>query len=506
MTPRLSRTELLKEKARRDAEAQRDRWRRDPVAFAREALGCELWGAQANVATDVASGLRVSWRASQKVGKSTLFAVLGLWRVHCFDPALVVMTSGNATQVKQTLWPEVRKWHRRAKVPLGGTVNLDPATGLTFEGSERRLIGLTVRDSVRMGGYSDPNILYLVDEASGVEDEVIDACLANAIACGGTIVLAGNPTTTTGYFARTQREKLEGWKLYHTSAFDSPNIKAGRVIIPGIAGPDFPQEVIALGHPPESAFYQIRVLGEYATQQADSVIPFALLEKATKAYDAGARDGSEALEVGVDPAYLGDDESVIQGRVGRVALPLRAHRKLDTMQLAQAVLDYVQTYRIDTQRVIVRVDSGGYGAGVYEVVRRLLTDPAMQVVAINAAQRSDYPNRFVNMRAQLWFSIRRFLENGGTLPADQRQEAELLAAKHKLNAKMLTEVEGKPEMKKRLGRSPDRADALALACLSESPLTQGESPSQWSVYLPETYKPSPMNPWGTTRRNMNPWR
>lgn len=461
---------LLAERQKRQAQANRLRWRTDPTAFALEALGVTLWDAQQQVATDVASGRKTSWRASQKVGKSTLFAVLTLWKVYCFDRALVVLSSGNLQQVKAVLWREIRKLHAGARIPLGGTIGLDPGTGLVFEDG-RAAYGLTVRDAERAGGYSSPELLVLLDEASGIDDEIIEAFLGN-LAGGGTILLAGNPTKTVGFFARTQREKLDGWALHHTSSFDSPNVKAGRVIIPGLATPDFPASM-ASDFGKESAAYQVRVLGQYATQANDAVIPLALVEEATANWSE-IETGHGPLEIGVDPARFGDDESVIMGRVGSHGLPASFHRKLDNLEVAAQALEYAESHRQPGQPVIIRVDVGGLGAGVYDHLTRVCSDRGITVQSVNAGSASRYPTRFANVRAQLWWTIREWLKRGGTLPPDQRRDAELLAAKYTIDHKLRTVIASKDDMRKVLHRSPDRADALALALFSEHSLAEGE--------------------------------
>lgn len=488
-----SKAAIRKERARREAAAQRERWALDPVAFAREALGVDLWDAQIAVVRSVAAGRKTSWRASQKVGKSTTKAVLALWRAYCFDRALVVMTSGNRDQVKLVLWREVRRLYSGALVPLGGTLHLDPATGLTYPDG-RLVVGLTAADPERMGGYSyDP--LFLIDEASGIDDEILTAALGN-LAGGGGILLGGNPTKTTGFFARTHRDKISGWDLHHTSALDSPNIRAGRIVVKGLAEPDFPQSM-ADDFGEASAAYQVRVLGEYAEEGTDQVITLALVSMATGNYDdtpSGLLPGD--LFVGVDPARFGDDETGIQGVIGSRALAAVQHRKLDNVEVAAKVVEYVDAHRPPGACVTIRVDTGGLGGGVYDhLVRHYESGSKVEIVSVNASSASAFPAKFVNARAQLWFGLRRWMERGGTLPEDKRRDQELLAAKYKHDGKLRIQILSKDEMKKVLRRSPDRADALALAVFHEHPMQEGESQG---ATTPLVQPPRVPKPWEGT--------
>lgn len=52
---------------------------------------------------------------------------------------------------------------------------------------------------------------------------------------------------------------------------------------------------------------------------------------------------------------------------------------------------------------------------------------------------------------------------GGSLPKDPKLETELTAVQYSLDPKRRIKIESKKDLKARIKRSPDRADALALA-------------------------------------------
>jgi phage terminase large subunit len=480
------------------------KWRTDPVGFATHALGLRLTADQAAVMVAVASRRQVSWRAAQKVGKSTLMAAIALWWIFCHPvqpdapAASVVMTSGNASQVRNILWREVRRLHRNARVPLGGDVRSVPSSGVIFDDG-RIIIGITAAEPERLQGYSGPELLFLVDEASGFDDELIEAVLGN-MGGGGHVLLCGNPTKPTGIFANTHRNRLEGWALFHSSAYSSPNVLADKELakidppdeirsaqieatrIPGMATSPWIQDMInTFGA--ESAAVAVRVRGDYASESDDAVVPLALTMKATANWDdhVDAKTLPDRLEVGCDPARFGDDETVIVGKRAKHALAAMFCRKLDNVEVAAKVLEYCTANMRPGERPVVRVDVGGLGAGVVDVLRRVTW---IDVVAVNAAETSRYPDRFRNTRAELWWCARRWLERGGTMPEDQRRDAELLAARYSHTTAMQVQIESKDEMKRRMGRSPDRADALALACYGESPLQDGERIAPGKVSQP----------------------
>lgn len=475
----------------RQADADRARYRDDPCAFASEVLGVELTADQAAVLRDIAAGSLTSWRAAQKIGKSTVLAVAALWWAYTRPRALVVLTSGNAAQVRIVLWRELTRLYREAKVPLGGILNRAPDTGLVFEDG-RLVVGLTAADHHRLAGYSGDELLFLVDEASGFDDALLEAVIGN-LSGGGRVLLCGNPTRVTGLFARTHRERLTGWRLHHSSARNSPNVVAGRIVIRGlatVAGIAQIEQTFGIG----SAAVAVRVDGDFPGEGADSVIGLALLEAAVARWsNAGLSASIAPLEVGVDPGRYGDDPSTIQGRRGLYALPCVELRGQSTIAVAAAVRDYCEKHA-PSERPVVRVDSGGLGAGVVDAL--IAAKGPYTVVGVNASQSPRHP-RFKNARAELHFAVRRWLERGGCLPPDDLRDGELLAARYSTDAALRIQIESKDDIKKRLKRSPDRADALALACYDESPLEDvGRRHEVFAQpgHIPRRYEGSPHGP------------
>lgn len=501
-----------KAKARaKELRAPGSKWYQSPTAYADDVLGVRLTNEQSDVVECVAANTLTSWRSAQKLGKSTVISVLGLWWPDTRDAGLCVMTSGNASQVRIILWRELRRLHAKARIPIGGSLHLSPENGLTFDDG-RATVGLTADQPERLQGYSGAKLLFLVDEASGFSDELLEAVLGN-LAGGGQALLCGNPTKIVGLFARTHRNKITGWKLKHTSAFDSPNVKADLAIealgaerdadeverinatrVPGLAQLAWVRQM-AETFGVDSAAFAVRVKGEFAEEGDDATVPLALVTAAVALWTPDHRE-TGVLELGVDPARFGDDETSITPKRGRWSGASLAVRKLDNVEVAAVVLlalfgdvgkvDVDAETRVKLaglvrgepwarvgEKPIVRVDVGGLGAGVVDILRR---DQRIQVVSVNAGATSRHPTRFHDTRAELWWCARRWLERGGMMPEDEKRDAELLAAKHYTDTKMRVAVASKDDMKKALGRSPDRADSLCLACYGESPLEDAERP------------------------------
>jgi hypothetical protein len=101
------------------------------------------------------------------------------------------------------------------------------------------------------------------------------------------------------------------------------------------------------------------------------------------------------------------------------------------------------------------------------VIDMIRADPELRswikAIEVNSSETADDEEHFHNMRAQLAFGVADFFREGGTCPPDERLQGELVAPKYDFDSRGRRRVEPKEEIKKRLGRSPDRMDSLALS-------------------------------------------
>jgi hypothetical protein len=136
----------------------------------------------------------------------------------------------------------------------------------------------------------------------------------------------------------------------------------------------------------------------------------------------------------------------------------------DTLRLAGEVRRVAATTRLTVdgvpERVLVKVDVCGVGGGVADVLKQ---DAELEVVEVNAGESAS-GETYARRRDELWFCLRDFLRAGGVLPPDDKLAAELTKPTYGFDVRGRIKVESKDETKEKLrGRSPDRADALALA-------------------------------------------
>lgn len=198
---------------------------------------------------------------------------------------------------------------------------------------------------------------------------------------------------------------------------------------------------------------------DYNASTSDSWINGAQIE-------AAQRLGAADVEVngpwfiGVDAAHMGDDESVITMRRGLLTLPQIARSKLDGPDLAGATEEECRTLEDaggSIGSIVIELD--GPGVSAYDILKR--GKYADKVYGVHTgAKQSD--NRNYNLKAKLWREGRDYLNRGGcSMTKDPELKTQLASVRYLYKDGLLL-MESKKEHKKRLGRSPDRADSWIL--------------------------------------------
>ena len=498
---------------RDDAGPRLDEWMAcpppgSPVAFAREVLGVELWHKQVEVLTALTEGRRVVVKSGNGLGKGFCAAVAVLWFVHSRPDAIVLTTAPTFRQVRHILWRQIRRLHGPAAETLGGKM-LDTRWELP---DGRYAMGLSADGADQFQGFHSPNVFIVVDEAEGVGDEIYEAIESVMTSAEPLLLLIGNPTTMTGAFRRAFFEERRIYRTITISALDSPNVQAGRVVIPGLTTPRWVEERREIWGE-DNPVYRARVLGEFPDQGDNTLLNLSDIEAAVKrphslaaverphpnplpggegtlepplmagektaklplppgegwgegvppsiAAPPLATGGNESVILGVDVARFGADRSVILRRRGDRVEDIRVLRQMDTMQLAGWVAAAIR----ECSPAQVYVDEIGVGAGVVDRLREL----GHPVRGVNVAHKARQDGLYLNLRAEGYWTLRqRFMSGSISIPADNQLVGELAALRYGYDSQGRLRMESKDEMRKRGLPSPDKADALMLAFLAPS--------------------------------------
>lgn len=436
------------------ANRSRRSWPDDPVAFCRDALGVGLWNLQADVAQAIASSLRVAVRSGHKVGKTKLAACTAIWWAVTRPRGRVVITAPTFHQVKDLIWQEI------ASILLGCNLDVpappkDPSTGIRWTDG-RYIVGMSTDRPENIAGFSGDQLLFIIDEASGVDEKIFEALRGN-MAGGARMLMIGNPTQTSGTFFDSFHDKRDFWRSIHISSEQTPNAISGRDLIPGLAGKAWIDEMRAEWGE-SSPVYDVRVRGDFPKQGSNAVISLALVEAAmARQHDSVYNEG---INIGVDVARFGDDDSVIAIVRGSRLVDIATVHGFDTVAVAGKALELARKHRQPGEALpSLKVDTIGVGGGVADILRQHTTE--VEVHDVNVSETATVDG-YSKLRDQLWFGLAAWL-NTGSLVHDRKLVAELVAPTYSFDLQGRQKVEPKDKIKERLGRSPDRADSLALA-------------------------------------------
>jgi len=469
------------------------RYATDPVGFCRDILGYEPWAKQREIMRAVVEHALTTVRSGHRIGKSWGAGSLALWFYCSFDDARVVATAPTAPNVQGVIWRAVRQLHARSgrcvscakqdpdgpRPCIHGTViDGKPAdragTGLVSD-DFREVKGYTVRDVEAITGTAGKNLLFIMDEASGVADEIYEGLEGNR--AGWTeepgvmvrMLLIGNPTRTVGEFYDSHnhpRKKL----VYHriaVSSRETPNVLERRNVVPGLATHHWVEQMIAK-YGEDSAFVKVRVDGEFPVGEDGKAFSLALITEAQERWDNTKGDGF--LQIGIDPAGSAGtgDETAMAARRGMKMLTIRRRRGLDEAGHAVELLGLIEDLREHArEKAVVVVDSEGkVGWDVYTHLRDLSRRPGA-TFELHRMRASDKairePHTFALQRDELADQLYQWCKEGGALPGDEMLETEMHALEWEPGTKGRLRITPKKKLRKMLGRSPDSYDAASLA-------------------------------------------
>jgi len=159
--------------------------------------------------------------------------------------------------------------------------------------------------------------------------------------------------------------------------------------------------------------------------------------------------------VSADIARFGDDEIVIDYLQGNRLVEQDISSKQSLMETVGRIINKRRKYKA----AILTVDDAALGGGVTD----RLVEMEEKVMPINGGERAVNEEQFVNLKSEIWWYARELFEKGlCCIPNDPILIRQLGSVKYHYRSNGKTAVEPKDEVKSRLGRSPDRADAYIL--------------------------------------------
>lgn len=437
------------------------------VLFVAEVLGATPEPYQEDLLRAVARGDRkISVRSGHGTGKSTALSWAMLWFLLFRYPCKVVVTAPTTAQLYDALFAELRRWINELPEVLRELLEVK-ADRVELRGAPSEAF-ISLRTSraeqpEALAGVHSDNVLLVVDEASGVPEQVFEAASGSMSGESATTLLAGNPTRTSGTFYETHTKLREHWTTLHWSCVDSPRVSREFV------------EEMKLRYGEDSNAFRIRVLGEFALGDDDVIIPLHLAEAAVDR-DVALTPNLRPIWA-LDVARYGSDRTVLLKRTGNVVTDVGVWQGLDLMATVGRVKAQYDALLPSQRPNEIMVDSIGLGAGVVDRLREL----GLPVRGINVSEAPAFGNTYLNLRTELIFRVRGWLElRTSRLPKMGELITELTSIRYSFSSTGKVKAESKDDMRKRGVRSPDIADALFLSFASDAATALGAPTTNWS--------------------------
>ncbi len=466
--------------ARRNATAKIFEWRRDAVKFVRENFHAEpdAWQLDALKVASRPGRVRLALKACAGPGKTAVLAWTGWHRLACFASrnehpkgSAVSITGEN---LRDNLWAELARWQNESPFLLEAfqwtkeriVARDHPETWfLAAKGwaksADPETIGRT------LSGQHSRYPFYLIDESGDIAPNMARSAEQGLTSCeDGLIITAGNTTSQSGllYDVTTRgQSQLDAdskplWDVISISADPDDPKRTPRVPV------DWARQQIAL-YGRDNPWVMAYILGLFPPGSINALLSSDDVEKAMNLHPRPETYEWAQKRIGTDVARFGNDRTVLFPRQGIAAfIPTIMRHARDSavsVDIASRVmakkLEWAQETPFGYEEILTFFDDTvGWAHGSVDVMRAA----GHVVYAVQFDKPSDNP-RYYNKRAEMWLTMADWVKAGGSLPYLPELIGELTAPTYFFhNGKF--QIESKDQIKKRLGKSPDLGDALAL--------------------------------------------
>lgn len=475
-------------------------YRDDWVAFVHDCIDWERAGGdgpafyQEDILGNWTDHKRQAIRGPRTLGKTALAAwcVLAFALTNDGNDWKALTTASTWSQLEDYLWPELHKWSRLLRWDIIGREPFDnryELQKLRLRLSTGMALAVSSDDPAKLEGAHSDNLFFVFDEAKIIPTEVWDSFEGTFAGSGrggeqfAKVLAISTPGEPAGRFFDIHRGRLgyEDWHTIHITREDA--IKSGRMTEEWAE-----QRRKQWGE--DSQQYHNHVLGEFKEADVNTLIPMEWVEQAMTRWDEWQRDIADGAprgtvtSVGCDIGLGGEggDNTVIaichdDTRVFETRSFGAGGSGTATMEIAGRLKGIIDAFHAPTF-----IDVIGIGVGVLDRLREQgYTDKALP---FNAAEKTALKDKtkefkFQNKRAAMWWLGREMFDpNGGTevmIPRDTRLLRELTTPKFDVLSNAVIKVESKKDIRKRLKRSTDVADAVLQALVGPKLCMKGRA-------------------------------
>lgn len=457
----------------------------EPIYFVEDLLHANPDQHQRDILRSIRDYPMTSVRSGHGIGKTAVESWVIIWFMITRPFPKIPCTAPTQHQLFDILWSEVSKWLRSNPDLTEDIIWTQEKIYLRGHPEEWFAVPRTATNPDALQGFHADHLLYILDEASGISDKTFEPVLGALTGPDAKLLMMGNPTRLAGFFYDSHNKSRAAYNAMHIDGRDSERVSQ-----------EFIQKIITM-FGMDSDVFRVRVAGMFPGAIPDSLIALDWCTAATKLDLMPAR---LRLDIGVDVARYGDDSSVLYPLWDKVKSELpEIHNHNRTTEIAGYVVLMLERYAADNPECLdyhVKVDCDGLGVGVFDnlidqvdkIVEQVWKDRCCRESIKPDSQESDEvprinlkvveghfgaaggkvndtdPVRYSNSTGLMWGALRQTLQDGTLqLPDNDMLISQLSNRKYMVNKDGELELERKENMKKRGLKSPDIADALALA-------------------------------------------
>lgn len=477
----------------------------EPEEFYKKVFGMELAPFQVSMLDTILNNKYTAVTTCTSIGKTMTLSRFVLYWLHTHPNSIVITTGPSGRQVRYVMWGNVRTAAEEARMDLLGEAMVDRYEigpmwyGYGFKASKENIAG--------MQGFHADNFLVIVDEATGVPNDIVDVMRNTMVHPGARFVMLSNPVSTAGRLYEAFHGDADAWATIQLGFQDTPNFPyappeflekvnaylKGNASFPldeakTINWNDYPfpkkwegminwpfvlDQIYLFGE--DSAFVQSRIWGRFVSEE-DVLIPLALIDRA-KSWDREEVVATSPYEAGLDVGRFGADKSVLVVRKGPRVVGIYDWKHKTTTETARRALNTLADYHPETQKI--KIDEIGVGGGVVDYMKEQARSGSsnLRVVGVNVSEKSSNKERWRNQRQEGFNHLAGLFRRGHIAIGPDEQlawgefgfswpveaDVELSDLRYSFDDHTEPVVESKDKFRERRGRSPDYADALMLA-------------------------------------------
>lgn len=386
------------------------------------------------------------------VGKTTLVAWLIHWFVCTRAHPQILVTAGTAAQLEKKTWRELAKWH---KISLQRQWFEWTATKFYLKEAPETWFAAAIpwseHNADAFAGTHEKYVLVIFDEASAIAD-IIWETVEGAMTTAQCIWIAfGNPIRNTGRFKACFTKFRNFWKSFRVDSRTSKVANQAQIA----------QWAKQYGE--DSDFFRKRVKGEFPKMSSNQLVSEETVEACREFVAYGYE--SFPIRIGVDIAGEGEnaDDTVIIVAQGHKVHECHRMNGYDPVEVYTKVSNTYDHYQKMNDRLMVYVDKIGIGHGVHALCKK----SGMPVIGVISGAQAKEPERYVNLRIEMWYDMAEALKEGIDLTAlsDEdytRLKEDLTNIEYYETTSSKYQLESVDDLKERELPSPDYGSALAF--------------------------------------------